>query len=425
MGVIAGCGALLGTTLVAFAPTASADEVCGAPVVTDTATTITCTAEGTGSVTVPDGATSGHVVLLGAGGGPSSDGVPGGKGARVEATLAVTPGATLNVAIGAQGFTFDSYPGSGGTGGGLVAVTAADNSPLLTAGSGGGAGGPGIATPAFPGTPGGDSGSPGSAGAGDSVGGGGGRGGAGTATAGGAGGTAAGAGQTPGSNAGAPGGWPNAQGGAPSGSIYYNAGFGGYGGAGYGSGGAGGGGGVDVNSSGDQTGGAGGSGGGGSSRVSGTVPGSPSSVTDGVNSGDGSIVFTFRNGKADIAVGITPTTHLGILVPYLSYNLTARNIGPDAVTSATLTVTLPPGARATNLAAGCTTSATTVTCSYGAIASGSTAAKSFRVPLGLLSLGPLSVTGTRTASAPLDPDPANDSATATCTVVSIILVTCP
>lgn len=118
--------------------------------VTGTTTTITCTAAGTGSLTVPADVTAGQVTLLGAGGGSSADGVPGGKGARVEATLAVTPGATLNVSVGSQGVTVPGYPGNGGTGGGLVAVTTSDGTPLLTAGSGGGAGGGGIATPSFP-----------------------------------------------------------------------------------------------------------------------------------------------------------------------------------------------------------------------------------------------------------------------------------
>lgn len=128
---------------------------------------------------------------------------------------------------------------------------------------------------------------------------------------------------------------------------------------------------------------------------------------------------------ADIDVNLGAQPHLGILVPYLRYTLTAHNTGPDTVTSATLTATLPPGAIATNPAAGCTTSAGTVTCAFNAIASGASASKTFRVPLSLLSLGHVTVTGVRTASAPNDPNPANDNASATCTVVSIVLATCP
>ncbi|MFD4911518.1 hypothetical protein [Kitasatospora purpeofusca] len=117
--------------------------------------------------------------------------------------------------------------------------------------------------------------------------------------------------------------------------------------------------------------------------------------------------------------------HLGILVPYLTYTLTAHNTGPSAVTSATLTATLPTGVSATNLSPGCTATGSTVTCDYGPLANGASADKTFRVPLSLFSLGHVSVTGTRIASVPTDPNPANDSASATCTVISIVLATCP
>ncbi|MFI9561446.1 beta-propeller fold lactonase family protein [Nonomuraea endophytica] len=128
---------------------------------------------------------------------------------------------------------------------------------------------------------------------------------------------------------------------------------------------------------------------------------------------------------ADIDVNLAAQPHLGILVPYLKYTLSAANTGPDPVTSATLTATLPAGATATNLSPGCSIAATTVTCTYGAIANGASVDKSFRVPLSLLSLGNVTVTAARTTSAPNDPNPANDNASATCTVISIILVTCP
>ncbi|MFD8359761.1 hypothetical protein ACFV25_24875, partial [Streptomyces sp. NPDC059715] len=128
---------------------------------------------------------------------------------------------------------------------------------------------------------------------------------------------------------------------------------------------------------------------------------------------------------SDIDVDLTAQPHLGILTPYLSYTLTARNTGPGALTSATLTATLPAGASATNLAPGCTSATNTVTCTYGPIAAGASASKTFRIPLSLLKIGPVAVTGVRTASAPVDPNPANDSAAITCTALSIVLVSCP
>ncbi|WP_053174691.1 DUF11 domain-containing protein [Nonomuraea sp. SBT364] len=127
---------------------------------------------------------------------------------------------------------------------------------------------------------------------------------------------------------------------------------------------------------------------------------------------------------ADIDVDLAAQPRLDVLVPYLRYTLTARDIGPDAVTSATVQAILPPGASATNLSSGCTAAGTTITCVYGAIPVGAGAGKTFRVPLSLLSLGQVTVTATRTGSAPADPDPANDRASATCTVVSIVLATC-
>ncbi|MEU1193959.1 hypothetical protein [Streptomyces sp. NPDC005859] len=129
--------------------------------------------------------------------------------------------------------------------------------------------------------------------------------------------------------------------------------------------------------------------------------------------------------SADLGVSLTARPHLGILVPYLSYTATTSNTGPDAVTSATLTAALPAGKTATNLSPGCTSSPGSVTCTYGAIANGGNAVSRFRLPMSVLALGQVNVTATRTASTPSDPNAANDSASATCTVISIILVTCP
>ncbi|MEU8319494.1 DUF11 domain-containing protein [Nonomuraea sp. NPDC048881] len=152
-------------------------------------------------------------------------------------------------------------------------------------------------------------------------------------------------------------------------------------------------------------------------NVSGTEP-----DTDPANNSDAGNTTV---AAADIDVNLGTQPHLGILVPYLQYTLTADNTGPSPLASATLTATLPTGASATNLSTGCTSAGTTVTCTYGAIASGASVDKTFRIPLSLLSLGQVTVTGVRTTSAPADPNPANDSASATCTVISVVLVTCP
>ncbi|MEV7831673.1 IPT/TIG domain-containing protein [Streptomyces subrutilus] len=589
---VAASTALTAGGLTVLAGPAAADGVCADPVVAGGTTTITCAAGGSGSVTVPDGYSSGVVTLEGAGGGNAADGTAGGKGARLVATLPVTPGETFDVTVGRRGANGASNPQFGvpGFGGALVAVTTATGAPLLTAGSGGGAGGAGIGTPAYRGAVGGDSGSPGADGNGltpDAQGGAGG--GAGTATAGGAAGAGGSGVDNEGPN-GSPGAHPNGPGGAAAQSVFRPTGAGGRGGAGYGGGGRGGGGGRY-----GATGGGGGGGGGGSSLVSGTVPGSPVTLVDGANAGDGRIVFAFTpaptvtavspntgpaaggtevtvtgtdltdaaltfgpgnpatgvnctptsctavvpagtgtvdvrattaggasapspagryvylpapvvtslspsagttdggtavtvNGTglsgatsvtfgpgnpatglsctatactatapahaagpvdvqvttpggtsavvgagrytyqlapADIDVDLTAQPGLSLLVPYITYTLTARNTGPGTVTSATLTASLPPGTTATGLSPGCTAGAATVTCAHGTLAAGAGSVKTFRVPVGLLTLGRVSVTGTRTASAPTDPNPLNDSATAHCTVISVLLVTCP
>lgn len=128
---------------------------------------------------------------------------------------------------------------------------------------------------------------------------------------------------------------------------------------------------------------------------------------------------------ADLAVSLNAQPHLGILVPYLSYTATTHNNGPTAATTATLTASLPAGKTATNLSSGCTSSPGTVTCTYATLAGGADATATFRLPLNILSLGHVTVTAARTASTPTDPNTANDSDSATCTVISVLLATCP
>lgn len=127
---------------------------------------------------------------------------------------------------------------------------------------------------------------------------------------------------------------------------------------------------------------------------------------------------------ADIGVKVAAQPHLGILVPSLRYTATVTNNGPGAVTAVTLTVTLPAGKTATSLSTGCTSSPGTVTCTYGAIANGAHATSAFNLPIGILNIGQVNVTATRTASTPTDNNAANNSDSATCTVISIILATC-
>ncbi|WP_026249028.1 DUF11 domain-containing protein [Streptomyces sp. LaPpAH-108] len=136
------------------------------------------------------------------------------------------------------------------------------------------------------------------------------------------------------------------------------------------------------------------------------------------------ITVTNTPAEADLEVRLSAQPHLGILVPYLSYTLTTRNHGPGTATAVTLTATLPAGKTATNLSTGCTAAPGRVTCTYESIAGGAGTVSTFRLPIGLLALGPVNVTAARTSSSPSDPNAANDRAGATCTVLSVALATC-
>ncbi|WP_329029347.1 MULTISPECIES: hypothetical protein [unclassified Streptomyces] len=136
------------------------------------------------------------------------------------------------------------------------------------------------------------------------------------------------------------------------------------------------------------------------------------------------ITVTNTPAEADLDVGLSAQPRVGILVPHLSYTLRTRDNGPDDASGVTVTATLPGGKTATGLSAGCTSAPGTVTCTYGSIAEGGEAVSTFRLPIGLLDIGPVVVTATRTASAPDDPNAANDTAGAACTVLSIALANC-
>ncbi|MCX4446328.1 DUF11 domain-containing protein [Streptomyces sp. NBC_01789] len=136
------------------------------------------------------------------------------------------------------------------------------------------------------------------------------------------------------------------------------------------------------------------------------------------------ITVTNTPREADLDVRLSAQPRVGILVPYLSYTLDTRNNGPEDATSVTVTATLPAGRTATNLSTGCTSAPGTVTCAYGSIAEGAGAVSTFRLPIGLLDIGPVHVTAARTASAPDDPNAANDTSGVGCTVLSIALANC-
>ncbi|MFE9460929.1 hypothetical protein [Streptomyces californicus] len=136
------------------------------------------------------------------------------------------------------------------------------------------------------------------------------------------------------------------------------------------------------------------------------------------------ITVTNTPAEADLAVDLSARPQFGVLVPALSYTLSTRNHGPEDATDVTVTATLPAGRTATDLSAGCTSAPGTVTCVHQDIAEGAEAVSTFRLPVQLLDFGTVAVTATRTASSPDDPNPANDTSAATCSVISIALAHC-
>jgi len=68
--------------------------------------------------------------------------------------------------------------------------------------------------------------------------------------------------------------------------------------------------------------------------------------------------------------------------------------------------------------------AKTVACTLTGPANGANVTNTFTAQQGVLTLGTLPTTATRTAGAPTDPSPANDTTTKTCTALTSLVITC-
>ncbi|CAM5643214.1 Tol-Pal system protein TolB [Streptomyces avidinii] len=131
--------------------------------------------------------------------------------------------------------------------------------------------------------------------------------------------------------------------------------------------------------------------------------------------------------QADTALTLTAaSTHL--LSGSITYTAKVTNNGPAATTGTTVVVNVPATtAYISGLPSGCTYNAPAkkVTCAIGAQANGTTATRSFHAVQGVLTIGiPLNATAAITASTPADPQPANNTATAGCTIVTGLLILC-
>ncbi|WP_406149393.1 hypothetical protein [Streptomyces anulatus] len=160
------------------------------------------------------------------------------------------------------------------------------------------------------------------------------------------------------------------------------------------------------------------------------APGTHSLRLDGAVGRDNS-VFTPASvpfqvtSEADIAVGLTATAPP--LASTITYRQTATNNGPATTAGGTVTTSLPAQTSSvTGLPANCTynPAGKTVACTFTDLANAATNTNTFTARLNLLSLGSLPANATRTTSNPTDPNPANDTATATCTVLTGLIINC-
>ncbi|MFE2873735.1 IPT/TIG domain-containing protein [Embleya sp. NPDC059259] len=133
--------------------------------------------------------------------------------------------------------------------------------------------------------------------------------------------------------------------------------------------------------------------------------------------------YTYVASTADVAVALQATGVPSLFDAHIDYTITVTNRGPDALGSATVSAPLPVPMLATS--PDCAVADRTVTCTVGPLAKGAATTRHFTAPVALLSLGlAYEVTATRTASTPDDPNPANNGSSASCTVITSLIILC-
>ncbi|RYZ18013.1 MAG: VCBS repeat-containing protein [Myxococcaceae bacterium] len=136
------------------------------------------------------------------------------------------------------------------------------------------------------------------------------------------------------------------------------------------------------------------------------------------------VVFLNTTGVvADVAVRLVARPVFDLFNPYIRYDVSVTNNGPEPLDMATVTASLP--APLTASSGQCTPGARSAICGFSAIAPGATQSRSFTVRLNLFTFGlPYTVTARRTASTPTDPNPVNDRASRSCIVLGPLLTSC-
>jgi uncharacterized repeat protein (TIGR01451 family) len=389
------------------------------------ATTQTFTTVGCGNTvaanlfTVPAGVSSVSIVATGSAGETSGGGGGvGGSGDVVSGSLSgLTPGQTLDVCVNAGGapLAVGTFPGGAGGGASGVAVGSDFTQPALIAAGGGGGGGAAVVfvSGGSAGNPSGSAGNPSAPGAGTG-------GGGGTQAAfgtGGAGSIDCGACIPGGNGAQFSSAGPGAGGGGGVGSGVYS---GGGGGAGY----FGGGGGGPGHAS-------GGGGGGGSDFCASslTTPvvlsGCAVGATPNTVFGTASVTLTYTAPAADLSISNSGAPNPVVSGQPLTYTITATNNGGQTATGVTVTDPLPASAHFDSVSTtqgSCTRSTSTtpktkngtVSCSVGSLAGGQSA--TITIVVTPTTAGTLTNTATVSGDQ-TDPTPADNSATATTTVL--------
>ncbi|MER7861939.1 DUF11 domain-containing protein [Amycolatopsis japonica] len=137
-------------------------------------------------------------------------------------------------------------------------------------------------------------------------------------------------------------------------------------------------------------------------------------------------VLTITGGTtaADLGVSLSASPR-GILTSSIDYTVKVTNAGPGAASGIRVVSTLGNGLRFTGSSVCSNPSGTkVVNCDFSSLASGASATAKFSVAAGLLSIGQVKTTAKITQSSVADPNAANDTASATCTAVTGLLLTC-
>jgi hypothetical protein len=128
--------------------------------------------------------------------------------------------------------------------------------------------------------------------------------------------------------------------------------------------------------------------------------------------------------NADAAVSVVATPQPGLLQRNIDFAVTVTNNGPGLLRNVTITNLLPSNVSA-NGSGPCLPVIGQVLCTVPTLAKGASTTMHYTVPLNLLSIGlPYAFTSSRTASVSRDLNPANDSASRSCTVLTTLLVNC-